>query len=738
MSKATNLSRRNFLRVSATAGGGWVLGFYFPVLQQQPRGQARVFAPNIWLRIAPDDTVTIKLTQLELGQGVMTAMPMLVAEELDADWNKVKLEWVGADPAYANPAMRGAQVTTSSQSVRGLGKPLREAGAAARAMLVTAAANTWGVPEESLSTEKGVVLHNASGRQLRYGELVEKAAALPVPKQIVLKDPKSFKLLGQPLRRVDLAEKVNGSAVFGMDVRLPNMLVARVLRCPVFKGKVATFDFDLNKAGAVPGVRHVVLVGSSAAGSPDGFMASTKAEASGIAVVADSFWAATQGLKALDVKWDNGPLAGLTSESIRQQMAEAAGQPGVVARDEGDFDEAWAGAARQLEAAYEVPYLAHATMEPMNCTADVRADGCDVWVSTQTQTFSQRAAMRITGFPADRVKVHTTFVGGGFGRRGEGDYVAEAVEISKAVGRPVQVVWTREDDMQHDYYRPVTRARCWAAIDQNGIPTGWKARLVQASLFARFNPKALEDLGGIDPISIGGIAGLAYSIPNRRAEYVYHDPGIPVGFWRAPGGSVSGFITESLVDELAVAVEWDPYVFRRKLLGGAPRLRNVLEVAAEKAEWGKPLPPGRFRGIAAVETIGSFIAQVAEVSVAAGGKVRVHRVVCAVDCGWIINPDTIKAQIEGGTIYGLTAALYGEITIRNGQVVQKNFNDYAMLRMNEAPEIEVHIVPSTEPPGGIGEASVPVIAPAVTNAIFAATGKRIRRLPIRAADLRKV
>ena len=316
--------------------------------------------------------------------------------------------------------------------------------------------------------------------------------------------------------------------------------------------------------------------------------------------------------------------------------------------------------------------------------------------------------------------------------------MAEAVEISKAAGRPVQVVWTREDDMQHDYYRPVTRARCWAAIDQNGIPTGWKVRLVQASLLARFNPKALEDLGGIDPISIGGIAGLAYSIPNRRAEYVYHDPGIPVGFWRAPGGSVSGFITESLVDELAVAVEWDPYVFRRKLLGGAPRLRNVLEVAAEKAEWGKPLPPGRFRGIAAVETIGSFIAQVAEVSVAADGKVRVHRVVCAVDCGWIINPDTIKAQIEGGTIYGLTAALYGEITIRNGQVVQKNFNDYAMLRMNEAPEIEVHIVPSTEPPGGIGEASVPVIAPAVTNAIFAATGKRIRRLPIRAADLRKV
>lgn len=735
MGTTTSLSRRNFLKVSATAGGGLVIGFYFPGLVPQARGQARVFAPNIWLRITPDDTVTIMLTQLELGQGIMTAMPMMLAEELDADWNKVKLEWVGADAAYGNPAMRGAQVTTSSQSVRGFWKPVREAGAAARAMLVSAAAQTLGVPEQSLSTEKGVVLHTASGRRLRYGELVEKAAALPVPKQIVIKDPKNFRLLGQSLPRVDLAGKVNGSAVFGMDVRLPNMLVARILRCPFFKGNVAGFNAD--KARAVPGVRHVVQTGSAVAGPADEFGASTKSEAAGIAVVADSYWAATQGLKALEVKWDEGPLARMNSEDIRQQMADATERPGVVARNQGDFDAAWAGAPKKFEAVYELPYLAHATMEPMNCVADARQDGCDVWVSTQGQSSTQEAAMRITGLPADRVKVHTTFVGGGFGRRGEADYVAEAVEVSKAVGRPVHVVWTREDDMQHDYYRPVTYVRYWAALDQAGMPIGWKARLVQASLFARFNPKGLEPFRGVDPISIGGVAGFPYIIPNRRAEYIHHDPGIPVGFWRAPGGSVTGFVTESFADELAAAAGKDPYEFRRRLLSEAPRLRTVLDLAAEKAGWGKPLPNGRFRGIAALETIGSFVAQVAEVSVAPDGKVRVHRVVCAVDPGWTINPDTIKAQVEGGTIYGLTAALYGEITIRNGQAVQRNFNDYPMVRLNEAPEVETYIVPSTEAPGGVGEVSGPAVAPAVANAIFAATGKRIRRLPIRPADLRK-
>jgi isoquinoline 1-oxidoreductase subunit beta len=736
MSKATNLSRRNFLKVSITAGGGLAIGFYFPGLVQQATAQARVFAPNIWVRITPDDIVTIEISALEMGQGVMTGLPMVLAEELDADWSKVKLEWVGADKRYGNPAMRGAQATTASQSVRGLAQPIRQAGATARAMLRTAAAQTWSVPENSLTTEKGTVIHAATGRRMRYGELVEKASSIPVPKEVTLKDPKNFSLLGKSIPRVDIPEKVNGSAKFGMDVRLPNMLIARVLRCPTFKGKVA--NFDASKTMAIPGVRHVFQIGSApTGGDTDSFMASTRAEAEGIAVVADDLWSANQGVKTLDVKWDDGPLARLTSEEIRRQMADACDKPGAAARNQGDFDKAWAAAAKKIDVVYEVPYLAHATMEPMNCVADVRQDGCDVWVSTQTQTFSQEAAMRITGLPADKVKVHTMYVGGGFGRRGEGDFVAEAVEISKSVGRPVHVIWTREDDIQHDYYRPATYLRYWAALDQSGMPTGWKARLVQASLFARFDPHGLDPMHGVDPISIGGIAAFAYNIPNARAEYVYHDPGIPFGFWRAPGGSVSGFMTESFADELAFAAGKDPFEFRRGLLGGAPRLKNVLELAADKAGWGKPLPAGRFRGIAAVDSIGSFVAQVAEVSVGGDGAVRVHRVVSAVDCGWVINPDSVKAQIEGGTLFGLTAALYGEITIRNGQAVQGNFNNYPMLRMNEAPEVEVHIVSSTEAPGGIGEAATPVIAPAVANAIYAATGKRIRRLPIRAADLKK-
>ncbi len=720
MGTATNLTRRTFLKVGAAAGGGLVIGLYLPGLLKPAKGQVGVFAPNIWLRIAPDDSVTVLLTQIEMGQGVMTAMPMLVAEDLDADWNKVKLEWVGADKAYGNVNMDGDQTTAASQSVRGYWKPMREAGAAARAMLVTAAAQTWGVPEESLSTEKGVVTHTASGRHLRYGELVEKAATLPVPEQVSLKDPNNFRLLGQPRARRDIPAKVNGSATFGMDVKVPNMLIARILRCPVFGGRVASFSAE--KTRTIPGVRHVMEIQSSPSGA-------------GVAVVADTFWAATKGLEVLDVNWDEGSLATLNSEGIRREMAEATRQPGRVAQNEGDFDRVFAGAARQLEVAYELPYLAHATMEPMNCTADVREDGCDVWAPTQSQTSAHHAAVRITGLPESRVKIHPQYVGGGFGRRGEADYVAEAVEISKAVGRPVKVIWTREDDMQHDYYRPVTYVRYWAALDESGMPIGWKARIMQPSIFSRVAPVVVERMG-VDPISVGGIRSMPYDIPNRRTEYINYLPGIPVGFWRAPGGSVAGYVTESFIDELAAAAGKDPYEFRRQLLDKEPRLRGVLDVAAEKAGWGTPLPRGRFRGISVLEEIGSYVAQVAEVSVAPDGKVRVHRVVCAVDCGWIINPDTIEAQVEGGIVFGLTAALHGEITITNGRVAQSNFHDYPMLRINEVPEVEVHILPSTESPGGAGEVSTPPIASAVVNAIFAATGKRIRRLPIRAEDLR--
>ncbi len=649
-------------------------------------------------------------SQIEMGQGVMTSMPMLVAEELDVDWNKVRVEWAPADLAYGNPQMRGAQLTAGSQSTRGYWKILREAGGAARAMLLTAAAATWGVAESSCSTEKGEVIHSASGRRLRYGALVEKASTLPIPKDVTLKGPSDFRLLGQSLARFDVPEKVDGKAAFGMDVKLPSLLVARVLRCPVFGGKVASFD--ATKAKAIPGVRDVVQIGSAIDTSPQPFWGSTRGPGAGIAVVADNFWAAAKGLKALQVTWDEGPKSELSSDEIRKRFADLAERPGVVARNEGDFDKAMATAAKQLEAAYEVPYLAHATMEPMNCTADVRKDGCDVWVATQSQTSAHNAAIRVSGLPASKVKIHTTFVGGGFGRRGEGDYVAEAVEISKAVGQPVRVVWSREDDMQHDFYRPATYARFWAALDASGSPLALKVRLVQPSLFARFDAQhGLDATHGLDMISIGGVANWAYTIPNLRAEYIYDDPGIPIGFWRSPSGSVSGYMTESFFDELAAAAGKDPYEYRRNLLGKSARVKAVLDLAAQKAGWGTPLPKGRFRGISASDTIGSFVAQVAEISMAPDGKVRVHRVVCAVDCGWIINPDTIKAQIESGIIYGLTAALYGEITIKNGRVAQNNFNDYPVLRMNEAPQIEVYIVPSTEIPGGIGEVATPPSLP---------------------------
>ena len=739
MENRVDRSRRTFLKSSAQASGALIISIYFPSwasakAKAKPKAPLPPFAPNIWLRVGADDSVTIIQSQIEMGQGVMTSMPMLVAEELDVDWNRVRLEWAPADQAYGNPQMRGAQLTAGSQSTRGYWKILREAGGAARAMLITAAASTWGVPENSCSTEKGEVIHNGSGRRLGYGALVEKASTLPVPKDVRLKNPSDFRILGHSLARLDVPEKVDGKATFGMDVKLPNLLVARVLRCPVFGGKIASFD--VAKAKAIPGVHEVVQIGS-AAPVVQPFWGSIQGPGAGIAVVADNFWAATKGLKALEVTWDEGPKAELTSEGIRNRFAGLAEKPGTVARNDGDFDSAMAGAAKQLEAAYELPYLAHATMEPMNCTADVRKDGCDVWVPTQSQTSAQNAAIRVSGFPASQVKIHTTYVGGGFGRRGEGDYVAEAVEISKALGRPVRVVWSREDDMQHDFYRPATYARFWAALDSSGVPLGLKVRLVQPSIFARFDPQhGLDATHGLDMISIGGVANWPYTIPNLRAEYIYDDPGIPIGFWRSPGGSVSGYITESFFDELAAAAGKDPYEYRRNLLTKSPRVKAVLDLAAQKAGWGTPLPKGRFRGISASDTIGSFVAEVAEISVESDGKVRVHRVVCAVDCGWVINPDTIKAQVESGIIYGLTAALYGEITIKNGRVEQGNFNNYPVLRMDEAPQIEVYIVPSTETPGGVGEVATPPIASAVVNAVFAATGKRIRRLPIRPEQLR--
>lgn len=713
MRTASILDRRTFLKAGAAAGGGLIVGGYLPGLSDAHTAEAAgLFEPNVWVKIAADDTVTMTLTMLEMGQGVMTSMPMLVAEELDIDWSKVKTEWAPANAKYGNPNFGGQQLTAGSNSVRGMWKILRESGATARAMLITAAAQTWNVAESTLSTEKGDVVHRTSGRRLKYGALVDKAAALPVPKTIALKDPKDFKVLGQSLQRLDIPEKVNGKAEFGLDVKRPGMLIARVVRCPVFGGKVATFNAE--KAKAVAGVRHVVAIST------------------GIAVVADNYWAASKGAQALEVKWDEGALAKLNSADISRKYAELAGQPGKVARNDGDTAAALKSAATSFERVFEVPFLAHACMEPMNCTADVKADRCDVWVPTQGQTASQQAAMAASGLPADKVHIFTTYLGGGFGRRGEADFVIDAVETSKAVGKPVKVVWTREDDIQHDYYRPVTYVRMWGAVNGPKKPVAFVQRMVQQSLMKRIG---VLPPNGIDFISLEGAANLPYEIPNVRVEYTEHDPGIPFGFWRSVGASVNGFVVEAFVDELAAASGEDPFEFRRRLLGKHPRHRAVLELVAEKSGWGKPLPQGRSRGIALMESFGSIVGQVAEVSVA-NGNVRVHKVWCAVDTGWVINPDTIKAQMEGGTIYGLTAALKGEITIQNGRVVQRHFGDYQMMRNNEVPEVETHIVASAEAPGGIGEPSTAVAAGALVNAIAAATGKRIYRLPIRTEQLR--
>ena len=705
----TVINRRNFLKVTAT-GGALLFTASIPGLRDDSTLEAAgLFEPNVWIKIGADDSATITLSMLETGQGVMTSMPMLVAEELDLDWSKVKTVWAPADPRYGNPNFGGAQLTAGSNSVRGMWKLLREAGASARSMLITAAAQTWNVPENTCTTDKAEVIHAASNRRLRYSALVDKAAALPVPKTVSLKSPKDFKLAGKSLPRLDIPEKVNGKAGFGLDVQRPGMLIARVVRCPVFGGTVASFNGD--KAKALPGVRNVVKISS------------------GIAVVADNYWAASKGVEALEVKWNEGPLATLNSADITKKYAALAEQPGKFARNDGDAPAALKSNTKSFERVFELPFLAHATMEPMNCTADVRANACDVWVPTQGQTASHQAAIAASGLPATAVNIHTTYLGGGFGRRGEADFVTDAVETSKAVGKPVKVVWTREDDMQHDYYRPVTYLKMSGAVDASGKPTAFMQRIVQQSLLKRLGSLPPD---GIDRISVDGSATLPYDIPNIRVEYTETDPGIPYGFWRSVGCSVQGYVVEAFIDEMAKAAGKDPYQFRRDLLSKQPRHRAVLDLVAEKSGWSKPPAAGRGRGIAMMEAFGSILAQVAEVSVT-NNAVKVHKVWCAVDCGWVINPDTVKAQMEGGTIYGMSAALKGEITIQNGRVTQRHFNDYPVMRHNESPEVEVHLISSTETPGGIGEPSTAIAAGALVNAVAAVTGKRIYKLPIRLA-----
>jgi isoquinoline 1-oxidoreductase subunit beta len=708
---STGLSRRTLLKGGVAAvSAGLAIGWELPATTRAAGAAGAVFAPSAWLRIDADGLVTIVNSQSELGQGTLTSMAMVIADELDADWSRVRVEQSGADPAFGNPNFGGQQLTAGSQSIRGLLPTWRRAGAAAREMLIAAAAKEWGVPAGELRTDKGAVHHDPSGRRLTYGELADKAAGLPVPQSPKLKTPDQWTLIGKGVPRLDTPDKVTGRAVYGIDVTVPGMRVASVARCPVFGGTVA--GFDATRARAVPGVQQVIQISS------------------GVAVVADSYWSAKRGRDALIIRWKEGPNAKLDSAGIRRAYQDAARQPGLVARRDGDAAAALARAPKVLEAVYEVPFLAHATMEPQNCTAHVRPDGCDVWAPTQNQTGAEREAMRLTGLPREKVRIHTTFVGGGFGRRGEIDYVTDAVETAKTVGAPVKVIWSREDDIQHDFYRPSTYNVLRATIGPDGRPVAWSHRLVGPGLFVVRGRPASQ----VDPTAVEGAANHPYEVPNVLVEWSHKDLGVPVGFWRSVGASQNAFVTESFVDELAHAAGKDPFEYRRGLLGPSPRHKGVLELAAARAGWGTPLPRGRHRGIAVAFSYGSYAAEVAEVTVFGNGTLRIHRVVCAIDCGLPVNPDQIRAQMEGGIVWGLTALL-GEITIKDGRVQQSNFHDYPMLRIDAVPVVEVHIVPSQEAPGGVGEPGVPPIAPAVCNAIFAATGKRVRRLPLRSEEL---
>jgi isoquinoline 1-oxidoreductase beta subunit len=707
---SAGVSRRSLL--TSGLAGGFLLAFHLPVRAfnepvQPPDDLAGKFAPNAFIRIDHSGKTTLVMPQVEMGQGTYTSISMILAEELDADFAQVVVEHAPpSDKLYGNPLF-GIQATGNSNSVRAWWKPLRAAGASARAMLVQAAAQRWQVEPASCTTANSEVMHTESGRKLSYGELVDAANAQTPPKDVPLKDPKNFGLIGKPLKRLDTPDKVNGKAVYGIDAMLPDMKFATLKACPVFGGKVAKVDDSA--ARKVPGVQKVVVLDDL------------------VAVVGDHMWAAKKGLDALVIDWEEGPNADLNLEDIWQDLRAASEKDGVVAKSRGDIAKGLAAGDR-LEASYELPFLAHATMEPVNATVHLKPDSCEVWTGTQVIARVQSEAAKAAGLPVEKVIANNHLLGGGFGRKLEPDMVVAAVRIAKHVNGPVKVVWTREEDIQHDVYRPVYRDTISATLSDGKI-VGWKYRISGSSIMARWFPPGFQN--GIDIDAVDSAIDVPYDIPNFHVEYVRAEPrAVPTGFWRGVGPNNNVFAVECFMDELARKAGKDPIDFRRSMLGTQPRFLAALNLAAEKSNWGQSLPPRVGRGVCLQPSFASFIATVVEAEVDEQGEVHLRRITSAVDTGIAVNPDTIVAQLEGGLIFGLTAALYGDITIDKGRVQQSNFNDYRMLRIDQTPRIDVHLVKSGEPPGGIGETGANAGPPALRNAIYAATGVALRRLPI--------
>lgn len=713
---ATPLSRRGFLQAGAATGGGLLLSLSLPFAGGEAcAANADRFVPSAFIRIDGNGQIVLTMPYVEMGQGTYTSIPMLIAEELEVDLKQVQLEHAPPnEKLYANPLL-GVQATGNSNAIRGAWQPLRQAGAVARTMLVAAAAKQWNVDPAACRAQSGEVRHVPTGKSLKYGELAARAARMPVPENVVLKRPAEFRLIGTPAKRLDTPAKVNGKAVYGIDVRPTGVKIATLAQSPVFGGRVKRVDDGA--ARAVKGVRQIVRLDDA------------------VAVVADHMGAAKKGLTALVIEWDDGPHARLNTDEIARELEKATLTSGAVAQTIGDADKAMASAVTRVEATYQVPFLAHATMEPMNCTVHMRKDACEIWVGTQAIARVQAAAAKTAGLPADKVVVHNHLIGGGFGRRLEADGAVRAVQIAKQVDGPVKVVWTREEDIQHDMYRPYWFDRISAGLDEKGLPVAWNHRFAGSSVIARWLPPGFKD--GLDPDTTEGAIDLVYGLPNMHVEYVrVEPPGIPTAFWRSVGPSHNVFVIESFIDELAATAKQDPVAYRRALLDKSPRAKAVLELAAEKAGWGQPLTERAGRGVSVQSVFGTYLAVVAEVDVSRDGAVRVRKVTCAVDCGTVVNPDTVRAQIQSAIIFGTTAALYGEITLKDGRVEQTNFDTYQILRMNEAPAIDVHIVQNAEPPGGMGEAGTSAIVPAVANAIFAATGKRLRKMPVDTAALK--